>query len=42
MYQQDAQAWVAELYAQLAALVGAADAERVANDTHFVPPWWRG
>jgi hypothetical protein len=41
-YQQDAQARVAELYAALSVLVGAADAERIANDSHFAPPWLRG
>jgi hypothetical protein len=39
--QQDAQARVAELYAALRVLVGAADAERIANDSHFAPPWFR-
>jgi hypothetical protein len=41
-YQQEAQARAAELYAQLAELVGAADAERIAHDGHFAPPWLRG
>jgi hypothetical protein len=41
-YDREAATRVQQLHAQLAALVGAADTERIAHDTHFVPPWLRG
>jgi hypothetical protein len=41
-YEREAASRVQQLHAQLADLVGAADAERIAHDSHCVPPWLRG
>jgi flagellar biosynthesis/type III secretory pathway protein FliH len=41
-YEREAASRVQQLHAQLADLVGAADAERIAHDSHFVPPWLQG
>jgi hypothetical protein len=41
-YEREAASRVRQLHAQLADLVGAADAERIAHDSHFVPPWLQG
>jgi hypothetical protein len=40
-YKREAEARVHQLQAQLAALVGEADAARIAHDSHFTPPWLR-
>jgi flagellar biosynthesis/type III secretory pathway protein FliH len=41
-YEREAASRVQQLHAQLAALMGTADAERIAHDSHCVPPWLRG
>jgi flagellar biosynthesis/type III secretory pathway protein FliH len=41
-YEREAASRVQQLHAQLAALMGTADAERIAHDSHCVPLWLRG